>query len=227
MAAAEEHAEKPAEAAPAEAAAPAPAAGGGNKLVLILTLVNMLATLGMVGVLFISFQKDKKPPAVTDIVANEEGHGGGHGDAHGSGHGSGEGSGQGSGHGSAAEGHGDAHGSGHGSAEAPKLNRDFGKMITLEQFTVNLSTSGTVNPKFARVAISLEVPSDDLKSEVDQKMAQVRNTIIDLFNSKKPSDLGTTDGRNYLKEEIKNALNSFLITGKVKGVFFTNFALSG
>ncbi len=57
-------------------------------------------------------------------------------------------------------------------------------------------------------------------------MAQVRNTIIDLINSKKPSDLDTPEGREYLKDEIKNALNGFLNTGKVRGVFFTNFAVS-
>ena len=63
-------------------------------------------------------------------------------------------------------------------------------------------------------------------NEITQKMAPVRNAIIDLFNSKRPSDLQTGEGRNFLKEEIRNALNSFLVTGKVKGVFFSNFAVS-
>ena len=57
-------------------------------------------------------------------------------------------------------------------------------------------------------------------------MPQVRNTIIDLFNSKRPGDLIQSEGRDYLKEEIRSALNGFMTTGKVKGVFFTNFALS-
>ena len=74
--------------------------------------------------------------------------------------------------------------------------------------------------------ISLEVPNEDAEGEVTSKMPQLRNAIIDLFNSKRPGDLATSDGRDYLKEEIRNALNSFLVTGKVKGVFFTNFALS-
>jgi flagellar protein FliL len=105
-------------------------------------------------------------------------------------------------------------------------NPEFGKMITLDQFTVNLSTPGSVNPKFARVNIAVEVPTDDTENELNQKMPQVRNTVIDLFNSKRPADLATPEGRDYLKDEIKKALNDFLVTGKVKGVFFTNFALS-
>jgi flagellar basal body-associated protein FliL len=35
------------------------------------------------------------------------------------------------------------------------------------------------------------------------------------------------DGREYLKDEIRNALNTFLVNGKIKGVFFTSFALAG
>jgi flagellar FliL protein len=189
--------------------------GGGSKLVLILTGVNVLATLAMVGILFMSFQKEKKAPSVEDIAAHSasaEGHGEakkeeGHGEAaaHGEGHGGGE--------------HGDK------SAEKKK-GPEFGKMVTLEQFTVNLATPGSVNPKFVRVNVSLEVPPGDAEGEVTSKMPQVRNVIIDLFNSKRPGDLATAEGRDYLKEEIRNAINGFMVTGKVKGVFFTNFALS-
>jgi flagellar FliL protein len=180
----------------------APPSGGGGKLTTILTALNVLVSLGMAGVLFVSFQKEKKA-AVEDIVANppesaegekkKEGEAGAHGEAKGG---------------------------------PAKKAVEFGRMVTLEQFTVNLSTPGSVNPKFVRVNISLEVPNDDAESEVNQKMPQVRNAIIDLFNSKRPSDLATAEGRDYLKEEIRNALNGFMVTGKVKGVFFTNFAVS-
>ena len=184
----------------------APPASGGGKLTLILTAVNMLATLGMGAVLFISFQHEKNKPQMEDIVTAE--HGGGEEAPAG-----GEGEGAKGEHGAAAKGHSSA--------------GEYGKMVTLEQFVVNLSTPGSVTPKFVRVNISLEVPGDDAEEEVNQKMPQVRNTVIDLFNSKRPADLATAEGRDYLKEEIRNALNSFMIAGKVKGVFFTNFALTG
>jgi len=98
--------------------------------------------------------------------------------------------------------------------------------MRLDKFTVNLSTVGSVAPKYVIVDVSIEVATEDTETEVLQKMPQVRNTIIDLFNSKRSADMATVEGRNYLKDEIKNALNSFLVTGKVDGVFFTNFAVS-
>ncbi len=184
---------------------------GGGKLVIILSVVNLLATIGMLTVLFLSFKKEKERTAVEDIAIQTE-----HEDKKEGGHGEG-------GHGEGGEG-GEHGGAGGGKAQVSKSNE---RMVALDQFTVNLSTPGSNSPKFVRVNISLEVPNDDTEGEVSQKNPQIRNAIIDLFNSKKPSDLSTVDGREYLKEEIKSSLNSFLISGKVKGVFFTSFSLSG
>lgn len=100
-------------------------------------------------------------------------------------------------------------------------------MISLEQFTINLSTPGSVNPKYVRVNVAVEVMNEEVEAEFNRRLPQVRNSIIDLFNSKRPADLVTTEGREALKEEIQNALNGFMVSGKVKGVYFVNFALSG
>lgn len=197
-------AEEKSEAAPAASASSG--GGGSNKLVLILSGVNVVATLAMIGILFVSFQKDKGKPSVEDIAVKAAGEN------------------------KEAKKEGEAHGEGgehaeKGKGEEKKKGAEFGKMVTLEQFTVNLSVPGSTTPKFVRVNVSLEVPTDESEQEVTVKMPQVRNTIIDLFNSKRPGDMATAEGRDYLKEEIRNAINGFMVTGKVKGVFFTNFAL--
>ncbi len=187
-----------------------PQASGG-KLVLILSLVNSVATLGMFGILFLSFQREKQHASVEDIAgrtapgAEAEGEKGKEKEGK-----------------EAKEGK-----EGEAKSGEKKKFGDYGKMVTLEQFTINLSTPGSVNSKFVRVSISLEVLTDEIEAEITAKMPQIRNTIIDLFNSKRPSDLAGAEGRESLKEEIKNAINSFLVSGKVKGVYFTSFALAG
>jgi len=195
-------AEEKAESAPAASASGESEGGGGGgpgKLVLILTGVNILATLAMVGILFMSFQKEKAKPSVDDISLKSAADG--------------------------KEAKKEGEGGEKGKPEEKKKSAEFGKMIQLEQFVVNLTTPGSVNPKFVRVNVVLEVPNDESEQEVTAKMPQVRNTIIDLFNSKRPSDMANAEGKDYLKEEIRNAINGFMVTGKVKGVFFTNFAL--
>jgi len=205
---------------------PAAAAGakeggnsGGGKLVLILSLVNVLATLGIAGVLVVSFTREKAETSVTDIAeegASEHGAAGGEHGAKAEGGAHGEEKKAEGGHGEAKDGHGAAAG-GHS---------PWGKTISLDQFTVNLTSPGSATPKFVRVNISIEVPDTQTEQEVTAKMAQIRNVVIDLFNSKRPSDLATGEGRDYLKEEIRNAINGFMVSGKIKGVFFTNFALT-
>ena len=153
------------------------------------------------------FQKQKGQAKVEDIAAHEPEHGKAKEGEHGGGGGE---------HG------GTAGGGEHGK----KSTGEFGKMLHLDQFTVNLSTPGSASPKYVRVNISLEVPTDDAENEATAKMPQIRNTVIDLFNSKKPADLATPEGRDYVKDEIKNAINVFMVSGKVKGVFFTNFAMT-
>jgi flagellar FliL protein len=196
-----------------EAAKEASGGGGGGgiaaKLPMILSLLNVLLTIGLGAFVFSTFQKEKTKPQVEDISLGDKEAEGDHGKSEDKG-----------GHGG-----GDAHGGKAGKPNAKK-RADFGKMIPLEQFTVNLSTPGAINPRFVRVSISLEVPNEEAEAEVQAKMPQVRNSVIDLFNSKRPSDLATVEGRNYLKEEIRNALNAFLVNGKVRGVFFTSFSIS-
>ncbi len=173
-----------------------PTDGGGGKLGVILGAVNILFTLGIGAVVFLQFQKDKHKESITDMQL-----------------------------------HGDDHESGHGGKKAERdllgKLKDVGpKIITMEQFTVNLSTAVGTPPRFVRVIVAVEVPTEDTSTELTQKMPQARNAILDLFNSKRPADLQTGEGRNFLKDEIRNALNSFLVTGKVKGVFFSNFQVS-
>ena len=196
----EDKKEKTAEAS--EASSPS---GGGGKLPAILGILNLLLTIGIGSIVFLQFQKDKHHEAVSDIQvtsAEKPAEGGGE-------------------HGEAAHGE---HGGGEHGAEAKAPAND--KLITLEQFTVNLSTSPGTPSRFARVVVAVEVSSNEASAELTSKMAPVRNSIIDLFNSKRPADLQTGEGRNFLKEEIRNALNSFLVTGKVKGVYFSNFQVS-
>ena len=182
--------------------------GGGNKLVMILTLVNLLVSLALGAVLFISFKKEKSQQSIADIQASPEG-----------------GEESASDEKDSKDGHGGEHGGKKGEKNEKK-KADL-HMVNLDQFTVNLAIPGGTQMKFVRVNMSIEVTNEEMEKEIQEKMAQVRNSVLDIFNGKKPTDLQTSEQRDYLKEEIKNALNSFLNSGKVKGVYFTNFAVSG
>jgi flagellar FliL protein len=188
-----------------------PASGGSSKLVMIASMVNMVATLGIVGVLFLSYQKEKSKPTVEDIVSGQAK--GGHGDAKG-GHGEAKGE-----HGAAKGEHGEK-----GAAEA--VVSDAGKIMPLDPFTVNLSTGIGTSPRYVRMNVSVELEQGVTEKEFEVKLPRVRDTIINLLNSKKAGEINAPEGREQLKDEIKRAVNTFMQTSKVKGVYFTNFAIS-
>ncbi|MEW6056957.1 MAG: flagellar basal body-associated FliL family protein [Bdellovibrionota bacterium] len=187
--------------------------GGTSKLVVIASLVNMVATLGIIAVLMISHQKEKSTPTVQDIVSGQAK--GGHGEAKG-GHGEAK-----EGHGEASGGHGDAK-SGHGDAGVS----DSGKIIPLEPFTVNLTTGVGTHPRYVRMNVSIELEQGVADKEFDVKLPRVRDTIINLLNSKRANEINAVEARERLKDDIKRAVNGFMVQSKVKGVYFTNFAIS-
>lgn len=192
-----------------------PGGGGTSKIVMIASLVNMVATIGIVAVLLLAHQKEKSQPTVDDIVKGQaKSHGGGEGGhedakaAHGEG---GE-------HGGGGE-----HGAG-GAEEAPLS--DAGKMLPLDVFTVNLTTGVGTSPRYVKMNVSIELEQGTSDKEFEVRLPRVRDTIINLLNAKKAGELNSVEGREQLKDEIKHSINAFMLQSKVKGVYFTNFAIS-
>ena len=190
-------------------------AQGTNVLVLVASFVNLIVSLALAVVIFMGFQKDKNTPKFEDIAASLDRSSSNEESKTSSDIGS-----------EKIKDDQTVNQDGSSRVEDKKNNVRFGKMLNLDQFTINLAAVSGVNPKFVRVNVSLEVADQDAEAELTAKMPQVRNAIIDLFNSKKSGDLSTVDGREAIKEDIKNALNGFMVNGKVNGVFFTSFAIS-
>src|SRR4051812_466408 len=113
--------------APATAVLSSSGGGGGSKVVLLLTLINVVVTAGIGGLVFVSFKKEKNHTTISDISPNEH---------------------------AAKEEGGEGHAEGKEGGAKKKMG-DFGKIVTLDQFTVNLSTPGSASPKYARVNISI------------------------------------------------------------------------
>lgn len=181
---------------------------GTSKIVLIASFVNLAATIAIVAVLVIWFQRERARPSVEDIVSGQVKKS--HGDAKASG-----------GRGEAKSGHGEG-----ASAEGESTVTDSGKIIPLEPFTVNLASGIATFPRYVRINVSIELEPGVPDKEFEIKLPRVRDTIINLLNSKKASDINTVEGRERLKEEIKKSINGFMLQSKVKGVYFTNFAIS-
>ena len=98
-------------------------------------------------------------------------------------------------------------------------------LIDLSTFTVNLA-QGDGPRRYVRLNAVLKMDETSELSEVEARKPQIRDTIISILNSKRPEDILKRDGKLYLKEQIKSAINSFLIDGKVVDVFYIGFQIN-
>lgn len=98
-------------------------------------------------------------------------------------------------------------------------------LVNLETFTVNLA-QGDGPRRYARLNVVLKLDDDSEIAEVEARKPQIRDTIIGILNSKRPEDILKRDGKLYLKEQIKSAVNSFLIDGKVVDIFYVGFQIN-
>jgi flagellar FliL protein len=106
--------------------------------------------------------------------------------------------------------------------EQEERSKEFiGKLVPLEQFLVNLS--GAHGRKLLKINMEFEVSNSEVSDEIEKIKPKIRDYIIIIASSKSYAEVSTKDGKDALREEIKNQINLFLTKGQISKVFFTEF----
>jgi flagellar FliL protein len=181
------------------------ATSGKNPLLVVLVLVN---TLAVCGIGFFQFQNHKKLNSVTTAadVMQQQLAGGEHAE------GGGEAAAGGGEHGAA------------GAAGTSSVKND-GLMYPIDPFTANLA-QGEGPKRYIRISLVLKFTKDTKKEEVDSRKPQISDAIISMLNAKKPEELLKREGKDYLKEEIKTAINNFMIDGHLEDIYYVGFQIN-
>jgi flagellar FliL protein len=101
------------------------------------------------------------------------------------------------------------------------LEPTSGFAVPLDYFLVNLAEDQ--GQKLFKVQMEFDVDSVEVQEEINKRMPQVRDIIIILLSSKTYNQIATPKGKERLKEEIRDTVNSFLTKGKINKVLFTEF----
>ncbi len=104
-------------------------------------------------------------------------------------------------------------------ADESAAPEEVGKVIPLETFVVNLA--GSKGRKVLKVNMELELKGTEVVKEIDNRKAQIRDFIIIILSSKSYDEVSTKEGKDALRNEIKDNINSFLSKGKILNVYFT------
>jgi flagellar FliL protein len=106
-----------------------------------------------------------------------------------------------------------------------EAQEEDGILHPLDNFTANLA-QGDGPRRFVRMSTVLKFSKDSSEEEFKAREPQIRDAIISTLNSKRPNDLLKVEGKNFLKEEIKASINTFLVDGKVIDVFYISFQIN-
>lgn len=100
---------------------------------------------------------------------------------------------------------------------------NIGPMVNIEEFIVNIISGDTAH--YVKASLTVELTNEEVKIEVENRMPQMRDTILLLIGNKTYEELQDLQGKKQLKAELMSKINSFLQTGKVKSIYFTNFVV--
>ena len=173
------------------------ATSGKNPLLIVLVLVN---TLAVCGIGFFQFQNHKKLNSVTsasDVMQQQL----------------------------ASEGHSEGAAAGTPADGAAASAKNDGLMYPIDPFTANLA-QGDGPKRYIRISLVLKFTKDTKKEEVDSRKPQISDAIISMLNAKKPEELLKREGKDYLKEEIKTAINNFMIDGHLEDIYYVGFQIN-
>ena len=98
--------------------------------------------------------------------------------------------------------------------EAAEIAAKPAIFVPLEQFTVNLQLEE--GQQFLQTAMTLKVTEPEVAEAIKAQMPEVRSRVLFLLSSKKPSQLGSLEGKNKLIEELIVEVEGALPAAKTK-----------
>ncbi len=112
----------------------------------------------------------------------------------------------------------------HEEEAAAKEEEMVGKTVPMEMILVNLA--GSRGQSIAKVSLEFEVDNEAVIKEIEKRKPQIRDVLITLLSSKSLNEISTIEGKDSLREEIRDTVNRFLTKGKIKRVLFTDLMVS-
>lgn len=94
-------------------------------------------------------------------------------------------------------------------------------ILPLDTFIVNLQVKGS----FLKTTLQLEFTEPELPHTIEHDTPKIRDAIIRVLSSKAAPDILSTEGKEKLREELKQSVNEALKSEDVVQVYITEFII--
>ena len=109
------------------------------------------------------------------------------------------------------------------SADDTKAAEPIGILYPMKPFIVNLAEAA--GKRYLKITLDLELTNKEVQAEINSRMAPIQDSLLILLSSKSFSDISTVEGKMRLRLEIIGRINNFLVQGRVKNAYFTEFVV--
>ena len=99
----------------------------------------------------------------------------------------------------------------------------LGPLFTLETFIVNLADEE--RSRYLRITMDLELVAATDTEKLNQRLSQVRDSILMILPSKRFEEIASVEGKTALRDEIISKLNSLFPRTVITNIFFTEFVV--
>ncbi len=99
----------------------------------------------------------------------------------------------------------------------------IGTLWPMEPYIVNLRDNN--GERYLKVVLQLEMSNPELVGELNLLKPKLRDSTLDLLTAKSYQELQEFSGKQKLREDIMMRLNSFLTSGKIVRIYFTDFVI--
>jgi len=98
-----------------------------------------------------------------------------------------------------------------------------GPLFSLETFIVNLADQE--RSRYLRVTMDLELAKSTDAAAVNDRLSQVRDSILMILPSRQFGEIASMEGKIALRDEIIARLNSLFNKKVITNIFFTEFVV--
>jgi len=113
---------------------------------------------------------------------------------------------------------------GAGGAGATPAAAAPGVLVGLEEIIVTLDAD-TIQPRYLRINVSLEVVDDDVADTVRRRIPELRDAVIMTLSTKSVADLATATDKRRLRDEIFRDVAARLPAGTLLNVYFSDLVV--
>ncbi len=109
------------------------------------------------------------------------------------------------------------------SREVKSLKEIAGPVYDMKFFLPLAGGSGET--RFVKVTVAIELMDKGFRKEIDKKISNLREEVINLVLTKSPKEVRSSHGKEMLKYAITNSLNKHLSKKCIKATYFTELVV--